>query len=80
VISSYLCWDVKVGHIEEESETIAEAKIEIEGCWEEGAALEIKGSIGAEVTVIDKGWCEAFQSGFQCASVQIMNYYLRQVE
>ena len=79
-ISGYLCWDVKVGHIEEESETLAEASVEIEGCWEEGAALEVGGSIGAEVTIIDKGWCEAFQSGFQCASIQIMNHYLRQVE
>ena len=80
VIASYLCWDVKVGHIEEESETIAEASIEIEGCWEEGLALEAGASVGAELTIIDKGWCEAFQSGFTCASTQIMNYYLRQVE
>ena len=80
VIASYLCWDVKVGHIESESVTIAEASVEIEGCWEEGLALEMGGSIGAELTIIDKGWCEAFQSGFTCASTQIMNHYLRQVE
>lgn len=80
VITSYLCWDVKVGHIEEESETIAEASVEIEGCWKEGMALEIGGSIGAELTIIDKGWCAAFQKGFKCASTQIMNYYLSQVE
>ena len=79
-VSGYLCWDAKVGHIEEESVTLAEAKIEIEGCWEEGASLEAGGSAGAEVTIIDKGWCEAFQKGFNCASIQIMNYYLSQVE
>ena len=75
-IGGYLCSDIKVGKVWEEGVTVAEVKAEIEGCWEEGYSLGVSGSVGGEVTILDKGWCEGFQKGFTCASMSILNAYL----
>ena len=75
-IGEYLCSEIKVGKVWEESVTVAEVKAEIEGCWEESYSLGASGSVGGEVTILDKGWCEGFQKGFTCASMSILNAYL----
>ena len=79
-LSDYLCFDVKVGFEVSAGVTLAEAEFGIEGCYEEKYSLDVGAQAGAEVTIIDKGWCEAFQKGFKCASTTILNYYLSHAE
>ncbi|MCP4201690.1 MAG: PRA1 family protein [bacterium] len=75
-IGEYLCSDIKVGKVWETGVTVAEVKAEIEGCWEEGYSLGVGASAGAEITILDTGWCKGFQKGFTCSSMTILNAYL----
>ncbi len=55
--------------------TLASAAVEMEGCFRYEAALEVGAEGGASLTLMDRGWCEAFQRGFSCAAMTILNAY-----
>ncbi|MBV5316681.1 MAG: hypothetical protein JZU50_02625 [Desulfobulbaceae bacterium] len=56
--------------------TIASASVEIEGCFRYEQSMEIVAEAGGSLTLMDKGWCEAFQRGFSCAAMTLLNAYL----
>jgi hypothetical protein len=74
-IGEALCREVKVEAKAGASMTIASASIEMEGCFRYEESIEIGAEAGGSVTLMDKGWCEAFQRGFTCASMTILNAY-----
>jgi hypothetical protein len=70
-IGEALCREVKVEAKVGGSKTLVSASIEMEGCFRYEESLEISAEAGGSVTLMDKGWCEAFQRGFTCASMTI---------
>lgn len=56
--------------------TLASASVEMEGCFRYEQSVEIGAEAGGSLTVMDTGWCEAFQRGFTCSSMTILNAYL----
>lgn len=60
------------------SATLASASVEMEGCFRYEQSLEIGAEAGGSLTLMDKGWCEAFQRGFTCAAMTILNAYLNE--
>jgi len=56
-------------------ETLASASVEMEGCFRYEVSAEVGAEAGGSLTVIDEGWCEAFQRGFTCSALTILNAY-----
>lgn len=56
-------------------ETLASAAVEMEGCFRYEVSVEAGAEAGGSFTVIDEGWCEAFQRGFTCSAMTILNAY-----
>ncbi|MBN1906508.1 MAG: hypothetical protein JW927_15575 [Deltaproteobacteria bacterium] len=77
-IGEALCREVNVEAKVGGSKTLASASIEMEGCFRYEESLEVSAEAGGSVTLMDKGWCEAFQRGFTCASMTILNAYASQ--
>ena len=63
--------EAKVGHVE----TLASVAVEMEGCFRYEASAEIGAEAGGSLTIMDEGWCEAFQRGFTCAAMTLLNAY-----
>lgn len=63
--------EAKVGRVE----TLASVAVEMEGCFRYEAAAEIGAEAGGSLTIMDEGWCEAFQRGFTCAAMTLLNAY-----
>ncbi|NLD37469.1 MAG: hypothetical protein GX654_11425 [Desulfatiglans sp.] len=77
-IGEALCQEFKAEFKVGVSKTLASASIEIEGCFRYEESLEIGVKSEGSVTLMDKSWCEAFQRGFTCASMTILNAYASQ--
>lgn len=75
-----LCQALTVEAKVEAKKTLASVSVEIEGCYKYEKALEIGGEAGGSLTVMDTGWCEAFQRGFTCSSMTILNAYLSETQ
>lgn len=73
-----LCQELTVELKAEVSRTLASASVEVEGCFRHEQSLEVGGGAGGSLTLMDKGWCEAFQRGFTCSSMTILNAYREQ--
>lgn len=63
--------EAKVGHVE----TLASVAVEMEGCFRYEASAEVGAEAGGSLTIMDEGWCEAFQRGFTCAAMTLLNAY-----
>jgi hypothetical protein len=71
-----LCQELTVEAKTGVSHTIASTSVEMEGCFRYEQSLEVGAEAGGSLTLMDKGWCEAFQRGFTCSSMTILNAYL----
>jgi hypothetical protein len=71
-----LCQELTVEAKIEAKKTIASASVEMEGCFKYEESVEIGGKAGGSLTLMDTNWCEAFQRGFTCSSMTILNAYL----
>ena len=71
-INAYMCPSFeKTVSVELASVTV----VDIEDCYKKAFSW----SYGAGVKV-EIGWCQGFAKGFACASTQLLNYYLRNIE
>jgi hypothetical protein len=75
-----LCQALTVEANVEAKKTIASASVEMEGCFKYEQSLEIGGAAGGSLTLMDTNWCEAFQRGFTCSSMTILNAYLSETK